>query len=95
MPAPTSYSVVRAGSPSSTIAAFAVVPPMSNEITLPRPAERAMSAQAMTPAAGPDSTRNAGFCAAAAADIVPPFDCMMCKGPVTPALFSWVDSEET
>ena len=54
-----------------------------------------MSAQAMTPAAGPDSTRNAGFSAAAAADIVPPFDCMMCSGPVTPALFSRVESDET
>ena len=95
MPAPTSYSVVRAGSPFSTMAALAVVPPMSNEITLSSPAERAMLAQAITPAAGPDSTRNAGLAAAAAADIVPPFDCMMCRGPITPVCLRRVDSDCT
>jgi len=68
---------------------------MSNEITLPSPAARAMSAQAMTPAAGPDSTRNAGFSVAAAADMVPPFDCMMCSGPLTPAPLSCEESELT
>ena len=41
MPAPTSYSLVRTGSPSSTIAAFAVVPPMSSEIRLAAAGEAA------------------------------------------------------
>ena len=68
---------------------------MSNEITLPRPAERAMLAQAITPAAGPDSTKKAGFSAAAAADMVPPLDCMMCSGPSMPAALSCADSERT
>ena len=36
MPPPISYSVVRTGSPLSSIAAFAVVPPMSNEIMFGR-----------------------------------------------------------
>ena len=40
MPAPTSYSLVRTGWPSSTIAAFAVVPPMSSEISWRRPVSR-------------------------------------------------------
>ena len=37
IPAPTSYSLVRAGRPSSRSAAFAVVPPMSSEIRFGRP----------------------------------------------------------
>ena len=56
MPEPTSYSVVRAGSPFSIIAALAVVPPMSSEIALSSLSARAIRALAITPAAGPDST---------------------------------------
>ena len=41
IPAPTSYSEVLTGWPSSRIAAFAVVPPMSSEITFGIPASRA------------------------------------------------------
>lgn len=54
-----------------------------------------MLAQAITPAAGPDSTRKAGLSAAAAADIVPPLDCMICSGPSTPAALSCEESELT
>ncbi len=53
MPAPISYSLVRTGSPASSIAALAVVPPMSSEMRFSIPVERAMWAQATTPAAGP------------------------------------------
>ena len=47
------------------------------------PSRRASSAPAMTPAAGPDSTMYAGRAAAAEA-MIPPFDCMIRSGPVTP-----------
>ena len=95
MPAPTSYSVVVAGSPPSTIAALAVVPPMSKEITLSSPAARATAAQAITPAAGPDSTMHAGREAVADADIVPPLDCMICSGARTPLSRSRAASDST
>ena len=85
MPAPTSYSEVFAGWPSSRIAAFAVVPPMSSEITLGSPAARARQAQATTPAAGPDSTRCAGFADRASALMRPPLDCMIWSGAEIPA----------
>ncbi len=39
----------------------------------------------MTPAAGPDSTRCAGFRIAASALITPPLDCMIWSGAVIPA----------
>ena len=85
IPAPTSYSDVFTGNPSSRIAAFAVVPPMSSEITFGIPAARARKAQATTPAAGPDSTRCAGFRIAASALMTPPLDCMIWSGAVIPA----------
>src|SRR5438067_455466 len=58
MPAPTSYSAARCSWPPSTIAALAVVPPMSRVIRSRRgmSARRARSSAAITPAAGPDST---------------------------------------
>ena len=84
-PAPTSYSLVRAGRPSSTSAALAVVPPMSSEIRFGRPVSRPSWPHAMTPAAGPDSTRCAGFRAAIAGGSVPPLDCMISSGASIPA----------
>ena len=93
IPAPTSYSDVFTGKPSSRIAAFAVVPPMSSEIRLGMPVSRARKAQATTPAAGPDSTRCAGLRIAAAALIRPPLDCMICSGAEIPASAS-LDSSE-
>ncbi len=93
MPPPISYSVVRTGSPSSSMAALAVVPPMSKEMTLVRPVTRARWAQAITPAAGPDSTRYAGRRCAAAGLIVPPADCMISSGAVMPLSASLPVSE--
>ena len=93
IPAPTSYSDVFTGWPSSRMAAFAVVPPMSSEITLGIPAARARKAQATTPAAGPDSTRCAGFRIAASALIRPPLDCMIWSGAEIPDL-ARLDSSE-
>ena len=85
IPAPTSYSLVRTGRPFSTIAAFAVVPPMSSEISCGCPVSRPRYAQAMTPAAGPDSTRWAGFRSAVSGVSVPPADWITSSGAVIPA----------
>jgi hypothetical protein len=58
---------------------------MSSEITLSIPVARARNAHATTPAAGPDSTRCAGFRIAASALISPPLDCMIWSGAEIPA----------
>jgi hypothetical protein len=75
--APTSYSRLRETRPPSISDAFAVVPPMSNVITLSMPSARASERAAITPAAGPDSSANTGRAAASAAVITPPEDCMI------------------
>ena len=49
------YSSVVWTIPPSTMAHFAVVPPMSKEISRPAPRMRARLAQPVAPAAGPDS----------------------------------------
>jgi hypothetical protein len=71
------------------IAAFAVVPPMSKEITFGQPMRRAMRAHAITPAAGPDSTMLAGLIAAADAVMTPPYDCITRSGASTPRPAIW------
>ena len=76
-------------------AALAVVPPMSSEIRLGRPVSRPSWPQAMTPAAGPDSTRCAGFRAAIAGGSVPPLDCMISSGASMPASRRRFVSEST
>ena len=50
-----------------------------------RPVRRPSWLHAMTPAAGPDSTRCAGFRAAIAGGSVPPLDCMISSGASIPA----------
>ena len=59
--------------------AFAVVPPMSNEIRFGRPSWRPASAAAITPAAGPDSTTTAGRRSASAMSNTPPDDPITCS----------------
>jgi len=84
IPPPTWYSVARLTAPSSTIEAFAVVPPMSKVISLSNPIRRASAWAPTTPAAGPDSMMCIGIAAAAASVINPPLDCMIKSGPRTP-----------
>ena len=83
MPPPTWYSVARLIAPSSTSEALAVVPPMSNVISLPIPICRRSSWAPTTPAAGPDSMMCIGRAAAAVSVISPPLDCMISSGPRT------------
>ena len=85
MPAPTEYSCARATSPSSTIAAFAVVPPMSNVMIFGSRLARASACAPTTPPAGPDSMMCIGSAAAAASVVRPPFDCMRSTRARTPA----------
>ena len=85
MPAPTWYSAARVNSPFSISEAFAVVPPMSNEIALSMPMRRASSRTPTTPAAGPDSMMCIGVAAAASAVVSPPFDCISKSGAVDAA----------
>ena len=54
IPAPTAYSCARAISPSSTIEALAVVPPMSKVMIFARSFARASACAPTTPPAGPD-----------------------------------------
>ena len=56
---------------------------MSKVMTLSSPKDLASPLEAITPAAGPDSTTYAGRSAAAALVMTPPLDCMMSKGAVT------------
>ena len=52
IPPPTWYSVARLTSPSSTIDALAVVPPISNVTSLPSPICRASAWAPTTPGGG-------------------------------------------
>ena len=85
MPAPTEYSCARVTSPSSTIAAFAVVPPMSKLMIFGRLLARASACAPTTPPAGPDSMIWTGRSTAAASVVRPPFDCMSSTRARTPA----------
>ena len=87
---PTWKSWVIVGVPCRTIPAFAVVPPMSNEMTSSNPAVCPTIPAAMTPAAPPDSTVSTGWRAARAADITPPLDSMISTGQVMPSSVSRV-----
>ena len=84
MPPPTWYSPARWTTPSSTIDALAVVPPMSKVMSFGRPMRRASACAPTTPAAGPDSMMCIGLAAAASSVISPPFDCMISSGARTP-----------
>ena len=76
MPAPTEYSAARVTAPSSTIAAFAVVPPMSKVMIFGSAFARASACAPTTPPAGPDSMMFIGRSIAAPSVLRPPFDCM-------------------
>ena len=67
------------GSPSSTSASLAVVPPMSKASTRPSPALRPNQAPASAPAAGPLSSSCTGARLASATWVSPPFDSMRNK----------------
>src|SRR5690606_36002416 len=84
IPAPTSYSVVRAGSPSSIRAALAVVPPISKLIMLGSLLPETRRAQAITPAAGPDSTSDAARFTAELRRMMPPPECIISIGQLIP-----------
>jgi hypothetical protein len=60
--------------PSSTKHAFAVVPPISKEITLSLPAVLPNNAVASPPPAGPDSSRRIGNRRAISGEARPPAD---------------------
>ena len=70
--------------PSSTRQALAVVPPMSNEITLFSPASLPNSAVASPPPAGPDSSSRIGNLRAASGDTRPPAECIRRNAPANP-----------
>ena len=82
---PTSYSRPRETTPPSISDAFAVVPPMSNEIAFAMPSRCATPSAATTPAAGPDSSASTGRCPVSSAVITPPDDCMIVSGASIPA----------
>ena len=69
---PSSRTVVRPGSGPT----LAVVPPMSKDRMSGRPSVSPRWAEAITPAAGPDSTMNTGRTAAASEPKMPPLDCI-------------------
>ncbi len=85
MPAPTEYSEARVTSPSSTIEALAVVPPMSKVMILGRSLARASAWAPTTPPAGPDSMMFIGRSAAAVSLLRPPFDCISRRRAGMPA----------
>ena len=60
------------------------VPPMSPVITLRKPEARATAAQAITPAAGPDSAVRTGTSHAVSRDITPPLLCTISNSPLKP-----------
>ena len=80
-------SIIEATSmrPSSTRQALAVVPPMSNEITLSCPASLPNSAVARPPPAGPDSSSRIGNLRAAAGETRPPAECISRSAPAKAA----------
>ena len=85
-PQPTS------GSPPSTSASFAVVPPMSKASTRSRPALRPNQAPASAPAAGPLSSNCTGARLASATWVNPPFESIRNNPPGMPASRSAVSS---
>ena len=63
---------------------FAVVPPMSKDIALSRPARAAMSRASSTPPAGPDSTSRTGWRRAVSTVVSPPPDVISSSGQPMP-----------
>src|SRR5688572_7790930 len=58
---------------------------MSKVISDDTPADRAIHAAPITPALGPDSSVRTGCSAAAAIEMIPPFDWLMYGAPGTPS----------
>ena len=73
---PMRVSLVVAMRPSMRLTSVDV-PPMSNEITRDTLAAAATACAPTTPAAGPESTVRTAPARAVAAEIDPPFDCMI------------------
>ena len=73
-----------AASPPATKDTSKEVPPMSPVMTFSKPEARAISAQAITPAAGPDSAVRTGTSQAVWRDITPPLLCTIKSSPPKP-----------
>ena len=73
---PIRLSTVTRSCPSRTRQTSVLVPPMSQVMTLPKPAARAAPTPAVTPPAGPESTVRTGSRRARARGMTPPFDAM-------------------
>ncbi|MCY1546349.1 hypothetical protein D9M68_823410 [compost metagenome] len=74
-------------SPPATSDTSNEVPPMSPLTTSGKPAARAMAAQAITPAAGPESAVRTGTSQAVWRDITPPLLCTTSNSPSKPLAF--------
>ena len=79
---------VSANFPSTMISMSALVPPMSNVISLRRSASSPIHAPASTPAANPESNVSVGFSDTMLAVSTPPFDAMILRSAASPALLS-------
>ena len=79
---------VSASLPSTMIPMSALVPPMSKVISLRRSASPPIHAPASTPAANPESSVSVGFSDTIPAVATPPFEAMILRSAVRPALFS-------
>ena len=64
------------------------VPPMSKVMLSEKPESAATFMAPTTPVAGPESTVRTACSRAVANDMTPPFDWVMCRGPVKPAASS-------
>ncbi|MNS99327.1 hypothetical protein D3C72_1337260 [compost metagenome] len=71
-------------SPPATSDTSNEVPPMSPVTTFGKPAARAMAAQAITPAAGPDKAVRTGTSHAVWRDMTPPLLCTTSSSPSNP-----------
>ena len=84
MPKSIAVCAASAASPLAISETSKEVPPMSPVIAFGKPAARAISAQAITPAAGPESAVRTGSSPAVARDITPPLLCTTSSSPPKP-----------
>jgi hypothetical protein len=84
MPNSMAVCAASAASPFATSDTSNDVPPMSPVIAFGKPAARAMAAQAITPAAGPESAVRTGRSLAVWRDITPPLLCTTSSSPAKP-----------
>jgi hypothetical protein len=85
MPKPMLVCGASAVSPPAISETSKLVPPTSPVMTFGKPAEAAMWAAAMTPAAGPERAVRTGRAFAVSTVITPPFDCTISTWPRNPA----------